>query len=218
MRRKKWAVPELESAPFFIKDPAARRGAWRESFARPDQPFMLEVGCGKGGFISRMAFAHPETNFLAVDMISNVLGTCKRNIDSVYEEKEPDNILVAAWDAERIGEILSERDRVERLYINFCNPWPKARHHKRRLTHTRQLQRYRPFLVPKARLYFKTDDDGLFLATQSYLAEAGFRILDQTRDLHARPEVENVRTEHEEMFSRQGIPIKFLIAEMLPQN
>ncbi len=213
MRRKKWAEPELRSAAFCAQDPPAWRGRWKESFARPDQPLALEVGCGKGGFVSRYASLHPEWNFLAVDLISNVLGSCKRAIDEAYAAvgREADNIRIFAWDAERIEDVLAPQDRVERLYIHFCNPWPKAGHRKRRLTHTRQLMRYRTFLAPGAELVFKTDDPGLFADTHTYLREAGFRILEETDDLPVTEE--SIVTEHEAMFRAAGKPIHFLRAE-----
>lgn len=212
MRRKKWVEPELQSAAFCIRNPQDWRGKWNTCFAREKQPLTLELGCGKGGFISQYAFMHQEENILAVDLISNVLGSCKRAIDEAYGEQEVGNIRIAAWDAERIDAVLAPEDRVEKLFINFCNPWPKAGHRKRRLTHTRQLLRYRSFLVPGAELLFKTDDPGLFLDTHTYLAESGFRILEETDDLPAAES--SIITEHEEMFRAQGKPIHFLRAVM----
>ncbi len=213
MRRKKWAEPELRSAAYCIQDPRAQRGEWRACFARPDQPLALEVGCGKGGFISRYAFLHPEWNFLAVDLISNVLGSCKRAIDEAFSGKrEVDNIRIFAWDVEQIEDVLAPEDRVQRLYVHFCNPWPKAGHRKRRLTHTRQLLRYRTFLAPEAELIFKTDDPGLFADTHTYLREARFRILEETDNLPVTEE--SIVTEHEAMFRSTGKPIHFLRAVM----
>lgn len=217
MRRKPWAIRELREAAFHVDAPEPLRGHWREQFARPDQPFMIELGCGKGRFVSRMALLHPEINFLAVDKISNILGVCKRAVEQEYAAagREIDNCLITAFDAERIGGLLSPADQVERLFINFCNPWPKDRHKKHRLTHTRQLLSYRDFLKEGAQIHFKTDDDNLFEESHDYLREAGFRVVYETRDLHRDGgEMERIPTEHEEMFAEQGIRIKFLIAQM----
>ncbi|NRW96055.1 tRNA (guanine-N(7)-)-methyltransferase [Clostridium beijerinckii] len=111
-----------------------------------------------------------------------------------------------------ISEILSEEDVVSRIYINFCNPWPKEKHKKRRLTHMRQLEQYKTFLKSEGEIHFKTDDDELFEESLEYFNEAGFRIKYITYDLHNSDVEGNVQTEHEKMFSEQGIKIKFLIA------
>ena len=101
-------------------------------------------------------------------------------------------------------------DRIDRIFSNFCNPWGKPKHKKRRLTHPRQLIQYKPFL--RGELWFKTDDDGLFEETLEYLAETGFRVTYLTRDLHHSGFVDNLETEHERMFMEDGKQIKFLIA------
>ena len=107
----------------------------------------------------------------------------------------------------------SSDDKIERIYINFCNPWPKAKHNKRRLTHTKQLELYKKFLKPGGEIFFKTDDDDLYLATLRYLEEAGFTIYYKTTDLHNEQNVENVLSEHEIMFMEQGIKIKAIKAK-----
>ena len=109
-----------------------------------------------------------------------------------------------------------KKDEIERIYINFCNPWPKGKHRKKRLTHTRQLEKYKQFLVPNGEIYFKTDDDDLFNSSLIYFEESGFEILNKTYDLHNEPIFEhNIETEHEKMFSEQGIKIKALIAKKI---
>ena len=216
MRRKKWAVPELTAAPFYIRNPEEQTGHWRALYARAEQPLMVELGCGKGGFISRLALQNPQFNFLAVDLIDDMLGLTKRAVEQAYREaeREIDNVLLAQQDIERITRILGERDQVERVYINFCNPWPKAGHKKRRLTHPKQLRLYRQCLVPGGQIYFKTDDRDLFEDSLRYLDETGFVVEYLTRDLHASGYQGNIETEHERMFSAEGVPIKFLIATM----
>jgi tRNA (guanine-N7-)-methyltransferase len=178
----------------------------------------LELGCGKGQFISKIAVQNPEINYIAIDLVDAMLGLAKRNVEETYikEHKEIDNILLTRFDIERINLILEKEDNIKRIYINFCNPWPKGKHRKKRLTHTRQLEKYKEFLSKDGEIYFKTDDDGLFNSSLIYFEEAGFEILNKTYDLHLEPIwSNNVETEHEKMFSEQGIKIKALIARKL---
>ena len=146
-----------------------------------------------------------------------MLGLAKRNIESEYKEKnlEINNVAITRFDIERILMILSKEDNVERIYINFCNPWPKGKHRKKRLTHTRQLEKYKEFLKPDGKIYFKTDDDDLFASTLIYLEETGFEVEKKTYNLHNEDIFDgNIETEHEKMFSEQGIKIKALIAKL----
>ncbi len=215
IRRKPWARPELAACEFFVDHPSENKGKWAAAFKK-EQPLYLELGCGKGSFITRLASENLDKNFLAVDIKSEVLALAKRNVEKAYAEKEQavDNVLLTAQNIEQIGDILDENDRVERIYINFCNPWPKPRHKKRRLSHPRQLGSYKNFLVPGGEIYFKTDDDGLFEESINYFAECGFEGRYITRDLHNSDFLGNIPTEHEKMFSEQGIKIKFLIAKI----
>ena len=217
IRYKKWARPELEASKFYEDEPEKWKGKWKEHFKNPDLPFMIELGCGKGQFISRLALENQNINYLAIDLIDAMLGLAKRNIEQSYKEAniEPENVLLTRFDIERINLILDKADNVERIYINFCNPWPRGKHHKKRLTHTRQLEKYKEFLKDNAEIYFKTDDDDLFNSSLIYFEEAGFEIISRTYDLHQEPIVEkNIETEHEKMFSEQGIKIKALIAKI----
>ena len=180
-------------------------------------PFMLELGCGKGTFISKLAAQNLDTNYLAIDLIDAMLGLAKRNVEASYKEAniEPKNVLLTRFDIERINLILDKEDKVQRIYINFCNPWPRGKHRKKRLTHTRQLEKYKEFLVEGGEIYFKTDDDELFDSSVYYFDECGFEIVSKTYDLHSEPIFEkNIETEHEKMFSEQGIKIKALIAKL----
>ena len=108
---------------------------------------MLELGCGKGQFISKLAVENQEANYLAIDLVDAMLGLAKRNIEETYKEAniEPKNVMLTRFDIERINLILDKKDKIERIYINFCNPWPKGKHRKKRLTHTRQLEKYKQF-------------------------------------------------------------------------
>ena len=148
-------------------------------------------------------------------MIEAMLGLSKRNIEQAYEMKNPQNLFLIRANVERIVDVFGEEDKVDRIYINFCNPWPRGKHNKRRLTHTRQLENYKTFLKEDGEIYFKTDNDELFEASIEYLENSGFEIINKTYDLHSEPIFdENIVTEHEEMFSNEGIKIKALIARL----
>ena len=217
IRYKKWARPELEASKFYIDNPEELKGKWKEKFKNKNNPIHLELGCGKGQFISNLAVKHQEINYIAIDLVDAMLGLAKRNVEKIYKENnlEPTNIYLTRFDIERILLILDKKDEVERIYINFCNPWPKGKHRKKRLTHTRQLEKYKEFLKPNAEIYFKTDDDDLFNSSLGYFDETGFEIVKKTYDLHSENIFEeNIETEHEKMFSEQGIKIKALIARL----
>ena len=167
--------------------------------------------------MSKLASSNLNINYIAIDLIDAMLGLAKRNIENTYKEKnwELDNIAITRFDIERIPLILDKKDNIERIYINFCNPWPKGKHRKKRLTHTRQLEKYKTFMSEGAEIYFKTDDDDLFNSTLVYLEESDFEVLKKTYDLHSEPIFENnIITEHEEMFSKEGIKIKALVAKL----
>lgn len=217
IRYKKWARPELEASAFYEDEPEKWKGKWKEHFKNPDLPFMLELGCGKGNFISKLAVENLDINFLAIDLVDAMLGLAKRNVEASYKEANinPDNVILTRFDIERINLILDREDKVRRIYINFCNPWPRGKHRKKRLTHTKQLEKYKEFLVPGGEVYFKTDDDELFESSLYYFNDCGFEIVDKTYDLHEEPIFErNIETEHEIMFTKQGIKIKALIARL----
>ena len=214
IRRKKWAKEELEMAEFYIDNPVVYKNTWNSKFPN-NNPLYLEIGCGKGFFIANLASKHENINYIAVDMIEAMLGLSKRNIEEAYKDKKIDNILLIRANAERIFEVFGEKDKVDRIYINFCNPWPKGKHKKRRLTHPRQLENYKTFLADDGAIYFKTDDDELFDESLEYFETSGFEIIKKTYDLHNDMIFEeNVITEHEKMFSDEGIKIKALIAKL----
>lgn len=214
MRRKPWVREELANCDFFVDNPCENIGKWENIFKKK-QPLQLELGCGKGQFIAKLAVKNPNINFLAVDIKSEVLGIAKRNIEEEYKNAncKIDNVLITAHEIGLIENMLNEKDVIDRIYINFCNPWPKPRHNKRRLTYTSYLEKYKVFLKSGGEIWFKTDDEDLFRATKKYLEETGFIIIKITEDLHSENNNDNIITEHEEMFSSQGIKIKAIIAK-----
>lgn len=217
IRFKKWARPELEASKFYIDNPEEYKGKWKSLFN--NNPIYMELGCGKGGFISKLASQNKNINYIAIDLVDAMLGLAKRNIEQTYQELkiEIDNIYITRYDIDRILNIFDSEDKIERIYINFCNPWPRGKHHKKRLTHTRQLEKYKTFLIDNGKIYFKTDDDNLFTDSLGYFKEAGFELEKITYDLvneeNFWQDQANIETEHENMFKEQGIKIKALIAK-----
>jgi len=213
IRHKPWAVPELQACPFCVKNPESMKGKWNTAFKDNSKPVYMELGCGKGGFISQIAPANPDINFFALDIKNEMLGLAKRKLEKAYADAgiSPDNILIMTQNIERIDNVFSEDDRIDRIYINFCNPWPRKKHKKRRLTHSRQLVNYRKFLADGGEIHFKTDDDELFEESFDYFNECGFTEIFRTYDLHSENISDNIVTEHEQMFTDMGKKIKFAV-------
>ena len=215
LRKKPWARPELEACNFFVQNPKEYKGKWSSSF-KNEGIMYLELGCGKGNFVSVHGARNKDKNYIEIDIKDEVLVLAKRNIERVYKENNAilDNVKLMAQEIGLINDILGEEDKIDRIYINFCNPWPKEKHKKRRLTHTRQLENYKKFLVNNGEIWFKTDDDNLFEESLEYFKESGFDVIYKTYDLHnSEYDKDNIRTEHENMFTEKGIKIKFLIAK-----
>lgn len=221
MRRKPWTEPLLDSCSYLIDSPRDRRGCWRSLLKNQDAPLHLEIGCGKGVSTVKMAHENPDINFIAIDEVRHVLAVTIKNAMAEYQDASVDNLLLSAVDAMFILDTFAPEDDVSRIYINFPNPWDeKAKQHKRRLTHPRQLMQYRGFLKPGGEIHFKTDDVPLFIATQRYLKMCGFEISYLTDDLHNSGYSPNYVSEHEALYASRGMAIHFLIARMveLPED
>ena len=213
IRKKKWAEPELNECRYYVGDSEAYRGRWSEFFGN-DKPIELEIGCGKCTFIAEKARQNPGVNYIAVDIKNDMLGVGRRNIEKLFSEtgKSPDNIALVRYNVEQLDKIIAPEDGIAVMYINFCNPWPRLKHNKRRLTYPKKLRMYRGFLTKDGVIYFKTDDDELFEDSVVYFEEAEYNIRYITRDLHNSDIIGNIVTEHEKMFSDEGVPIKYLEA------
>lgn len=217
IRKKKWAEPELAVCDFFVKNPEDNAGKWNSAF-KTEQPLWLEIGCGKGSFAGELALRNPDKNIIAVDIKIDMLGVGRRNIVKIFGDagKTDDditNLLLVNYNVEKLDTIITPNDRIERLFINFCNPWPRPKHNKRRLTYFKKLEMYKSFLNKDSEIRFKTDDDELFNDSLEYFEQSGYEIIYLTRDLHASDVTDNIETEHEKMFSAEGIKIKYLIAK-----
>lgn len=183
-------------------------GRWREIFGS-DHPIHIEIGMGKGKFIYTMARLHPEINYVGIEKYSSVL---LRAIQKMEEEELP-NLRFIRMDAEDITQVFAPGE-VDRIYLNFSDPWPKDRHAKRRLPSRQFLTRYDVVLKPEGWLEFKTDNRKLFDFAVEELGEAGWQTRVITYDLHGDPALMegNVMTEYEEKFSAMGNPIyKYII-------
>lgn len=215
IRNRPWAKEELKQSSIFINNPEEFKGKWKETFTNKN-PIHIELGCGKGFFVKEAIFKNPNINYIAIDLIDTILGIANRYILEEANGREINNLYLTRYDVETINNIIDEKDQIERIYINFCNPWPKPRHKKRRLTHTRQLETYKKFLKTGAEIYFKTDDGELFKESLQYFEEAGFKQIKITYDLANEPNFwDNIETEHEIKFKKQGIKIKAGIFKLI---
>lgn len=203
LRKKWWAKPELEKDHRVIFTPSEFKGKWHELFGN-DQPIHLELGCGRGRFITELARLNPNINYIAIDAHNELLVYVSRKTN----ENHLNNIRIIPIYIETIGDVFAP-DEIDKIYINFCNPWPSNRHHKRRLTHPNFLRRYQTFLKQGSEVWFKTDDDMLFTESLKYFRDTGFTELYRTYDLLQSDFLGNILTEYEEKFSNQGIKIKF---------
>ena len=167
----------------------------------------VELGTGKGDFISQAAEKNLQINFIGLE----VEATCVLAAARKVREKNLSNVRLIVFDVENITEIFSEHE-VDRLYINFCDPWPKKRHAKRRLTHARFLELYKKILKRGGEIFFKTDNRALFDFSLEQFNLAGLKIFNVTNDLHAAEPPDNIRTEYENKFSAAGVPINALRA------
>lgn len=202
LRRKPWAKEYMEQFPDVVTpDPASFRGRWRECF-RKEAPLHVEVGTGKGRFITEMAKQNPETLFIGVEKYSSVLVTGVQRV----EENPPENLRLIEADVSDI-EALFSPDEIDRLYINFTDPWPKKRHAKRRLTHDDFLKKYERVLKSDGEIHFKTDNQGLFEFSLGSLSQNNWILKQVSLDLHRSEMTNNVMTEYEEKFAEKGMRI-----------
>lgn len=214
IRHKPWARPELAVCPYFVSQPTALKGQWHDRYGRP-QPLWAEFGCGKGSFLAEMASAHPEINFLGVDINSDVLGVARRTIAARFGETPVTNLLLTAFDLDRIALYMDPADRIDRLFLHFPNPWDRPHERKKRLTTPKFLGRYKAYLAPGAEIWFKSDDQPLTSDTLRYFEEAGFTVLEYVADapegIYGLP-----TTEHERMYRAEGRQIGFIRATLTP--
>lgn len=207
---------QIAASDFCVPEPAQYKGRWQEIFGNSN-PIQIEIGMGKGRFLMELAHLHPEFNFIGIEMYSSVL---VRALEKAEKEKENEkeagsaasNFRFLRMDARELPEVFAPGE-VQKIYLNFSDPWPKDRHAKRRLTSLEFLRRYEQVLPDGAVVEFKTDNPDLFAFSLEQAALAGWTVLAQTDDLHNDPVLNagNVMTEYEEKFAAEGKPIHKLI-------
>lgn len=201
----------IAASEYVVHEEETRAGTWHAFFGN-SHPIHMEIGMGKGKFIMAMAKKNPHINYLGIEKYSSVL---LRALEKMEQEEKPlSNLYFIRMDAEHIAKVFA-RGEVERIYLNFSDPWPKDRHAKRRLTSREFLARYEQVLASDGWVEFKTDNRPLFDFSVESVKEAGWKLRAATYDLHRDPELMkgNVMTEYEERFSAIGNPIHKLIAE-----
>ncbi len=208
LRNIKGSRENIQASKYVVQEYREQKGKWRELFGN-DHPIHIEIGMGKGRFLMDMATLHPEINYVGIEKYSSVL---LRGIQK-QEELQLPNVMFIRMEAEYITEVFA-KDEVDRIYLNFSDPWPKDRHAKRRLESREFLKRYNEILVPEGVVEFKTDNMDLFEFALEEVEPAGWKLRQWTKDLHHDPKMNagNVMTEYEERFSSVGNPIcKYVI-------
>ncbi|MBO7631730.1 MAG: tRNA (guanosine(46)-N7)-methyltransferase TrmB [Lachnospiraceae bacterium] len=196
------AREEMLVNPYVIQQPEERRGHWREFFG-DNNPIHIEIGMGKGQFITALATANPSVHYIGIEKYSSVL---LRALEKQAELDLP-NLRFLRFDAQDINTVFAPGE-VDRIYLNFSDPWPKDRHAHRRLTSDRFLARYEKLLSPDGCIMFKTDNRGLFDYSVETAQTCGWELSELTYDLHNSPYEEgNIHTEYEDRFSALGNPI-----------
>jgi tRNA (guanine-N7-)-methyltransferase len=199
LRNKPWAEDMLQSYPqYVVSSPEQLKGNWKAAFEK-DQPLHIEVGTGKGRFITEMAKANPHINYIGIELYKSVIVAA---LDRLIEADLP-NLKLLNVDASDLKEYFGAGD-VSRVYLNFSDPWPKKRHEKRRLTYKSFLKLYEDILIDKGEIHFKTDNQGLFEYSLMSFSEYGMLLKYISLDLHKSDFEGNIMTEYEEKFSQKG--------------
>lgn len=207
LRNVKGSRENIEKSEYVIHAPENWKGKWRELFGN-DNPIHIEVGMGKGKFITTLAKENPNINYIGIEKYSSVL---IRAIEK-REQVELNNLYFIRFDADFICDIF-DKNEIGRIYLNFSDPWPKDRHAKRRLTSKEFFARYHQFLDKEGEVIFKTDNKELFDFSLEQVVEAGWNLVNYTYDLHnSEYVVGNVMTEYEERFTAIGNKINRLVA------
>lgn len=207
VRKKPWAEQELQENSHVIQNAEEKKGHWAEYFGN-ENPIHVEIGCGKGGFLTKNAAAYPDVNFVGIERQMTVVAVAARRAG-----EEAPNLAFVWSDAKKLSDFF-EVGEFQRLYLNFCDPWPKKRTYKRRLTYREFLRDYREAMGPQAEIFFKTDNRGLFEFSLNEFCAEDWKLSNISLDLHNSDFEGNIMTEYEEKFSAQGMPIYRLEARL----
>ncbi|HEL0001185.1 TPA: tRNA (guanosine(46)-N7)-methyltransferase TrmB [Streptococcus equi subsp. zooepidemicus] len=199
VRKRKGAQEHLENNPHYvILEPEAAKGRWSEVFGN-DHPIHIEVGSGKGAFITGMALKNPEINYIGIDIQLSVLSYA---LDKVLASQAP-NVRLLRVDGSSLTNYF-DAGEIDMMYLNFSDPWPKSRHEKRRLTYKSFLDTYKQILPENGEIHFKTDNRGLFEYSLASFSQYGMTLKQVWLDLHASDYPDNVMTEYEARFAKKG--------------
>lgn len=209
LRRDNRAPEYLKQDKKVILNPEDYKGKWNEKCFENNFPIHVEFGCGKGGFITELAKRNPEINYIAVERAQTVVYKACKKVNQ--EEEAPSNIRFLYFDVVNCKEIFAEGE-VDRIYLNFSDPWPKTRHANRRLTYRSFLEKYSYILKKSGEIHFKTDNKGLFASSIEEFSECNWKMKHVTLDLHNSKMEDNIMTEYEKKFSELGFTINRLEA------
>ncbi|PZM63087.1 tRNA (guanosine(46)-N7)-methyltransferase TrmB [Paenibacillus dendritiformis] len=209
LRGKKGAPELLQQSKIAILDPQSARGRWHDIFGNR-RPIHVELGMGKGQFISTMSRRYPDVNFIGIDMYDELIARACEKAETIRGELGVDseaNLRLVRANIEYLESIFAEGE-IERIFLNFSDPWPKKRHARRRLTHPRFIEKYKHVLNERGEIHQKTDSVTLFEYSLNSYAEVGLQMRNISLDLHRDgPHPEHVMTEYEEKFSSRGMNI-----------
>lgn len=207
LRNKKNAHEIVEKSEYIIVAPKENKGKWNTVFGNNNE-IHIEIGMGKGQFITQMAINNPNINYIGIEMYDSVILTAVNNLNE--REEKIENLRLIRMDATEIEEVFDKE--VNRIYVNFSDPWPKAKHAKRRLTSEAFLTRYDNIFINRKVIFQKTDNNDLFEFSMDSLTEHGYTLENVTRDLYSNMIEGNVATEYEKKFSDKGVKINRLEA------
>lgn len=214
LRNKPWAEEYIASHPeVIIPNPEEYKGNWQRIFGN-DNPIHIEVGTGKGQFVTGMALANPDINYIGIELYTSVIVVA---LEKVIEANTPPNLRLLKVNGADLDKYFTKND-VSRVYLNFSDPWPKTRHAKRRLTHEGFLKLYESILIDNGEIHFKTDNRGLFEYSLVSMSEYKMLLKYVSLDLHVNMPEDNIMTEYEEKFSAKGQPIYRLEAQFISQK
>lgn len=202
LRHKPWAKDFMVEHPDVVIFEDEKVKDWKEIFGN-ENPIHVEVGTGKGQFVIGMAKANPDVNYIGIEHFDSVIVSA---LEKVIEAEKPSNLRLIRGNGANIEDLFTKGE-LDRLFLNFSDPWPKTRHAKRRLTHAAFLSRYENVLKNDGEIHFKTDNRKLFEYSLVSMSEYGMILKDVSLDLHAQMPEDNIMTEYEEKFSAKGQPI-----------
>lgn len=213
LRRKPWTKSYLQEQKHVIFDGHRWQGKWHSYFGN-EGPLHVELGMGKGTFIKEMSLRHPNINFIGIDRYDELLRIASMNAVSEETGQAPPNLALMLADVDHIEEWFAPQE-VERIYLNFSDPWPKKRHIKRRLTHPERLRKYLRVLAEGGEIHMRTDSSILFeYSLNAFLEEKDFALRHISLDVHREGTPDDyIFTEYERKFVEQGLPIYRLVAQ-----